>query len=46
LVGLGAVKDGDSRLSKDEDGSESQAKIGSIKASKKLAYDDDDSDWE
>ncbi len=44
-MNLGAVKDGDSRLSKEEDGVESEAKTGSLKDSKKPSYDDD-SDWE
>jgi hypothetical protein len=45
LLDLGAVKDGDSRLTKEEDGSEAQSKTGAIKSAKKSAYDDD-SDWE
>jgi hypothetical protein len=44
LVELGAVKDGDSRLSKNEDGPEPLKK--GIKDAKKSQYDDDDSDWE
>jgi hypothetical protein len=45
LVELGAVKDGDSRLSKEE-GDGPQRKSGGIRDAKKTLHDDDDSDWE
>jgi hypothetical protein len=46
LVDLGAVKNGDSRLTKEVDGAEPQSKAGGIKSAKKSAYDDEDSDWD
>jgi hypothetical protein len=45
LVELGAVKEGDSRLSKEDD-DEAQRKTGGLKNAKETRYDDDDSDWE
>jgi hypothetical protein len=45
LVELGAVKDSDPRLSKQDDDSEAPSKSRGLKAAKKPQYEDDN-DWE